>query len=49
MRGERNPVDHVRHLSANAENQNDLSELEMQMAGFGQQCPCAEDILWETK
>lgn len=29
MRGERDPVDHVRHLSANAENQNDLSELEM--------------------
>lgn len=28
MRGERNPVDHVCHLSASAENQNDLSELE---------------------
>ena len=28
LRGERNPVDHVRHLPANAENRNDMSELE---------------------
>lgn len=42
MGGEGNPVDHVRHLSASAENQTDLSELEAWTAGFGQQSPCAE-------
>jgi len=49
MRGEGNPVDHVRHLSASAENQNDWSDLETEMAGFGQRCPRAENILWEAK
>lgn len=49
MGGERDPIDHVHHLSDNAENQNDVSELETEMAGFREQCPFAENILWETK